>query len=364
MEVVNGSNLKKQYLGYGDGGQTSVSKDSPVGMGDVNNTYASGVGNSVGGTGTDWDNFFGGFKNSKEYSDLDQTYRKYSDNLDLDYFTSKENHNNMKKGDIDSLTRARDYQQGLLNDTNAQAQREAYIRKMQNEKSLPLLMASQGFNGGMSESAAGDLQRAYENARIKNDGELSRQTASLGQTYNTNVADANKYYANILAQLESAYLKDKRTAYMDFEQKTYDRGRTAYQDDVENKRYTAEQKRLADEAAESLRRWTEEQNMTKEQQAELNRQWQAQFDFDVSQAALANAPAPVSYGGGGGGYYAPASSAGGGSGSGGVSKNTVVNNSQSNNYKNSVEAMYNAQAKNAQANKSKPVTNSQWMIYK
>ncbi len=262
-EIRNNADLKKQYLGIGnlgDSGQVSVSKDNPVGMGDVNGTYPgnTGVGNGTPNitdapkvTSTNWEDFFGTYKNSNEYKGINDFYNKYITDLGSNYNKSVENHNNMKAGDIASLTQARDYQQGLLNNLNAEAQKAAYIQKRQNEKSLPLIMAAQGFTGGMTESAATELMSAYQNARIKNDGELSKNTAALGQTYNTNVSDANKYYASILSQLENAYNKDKMTANTDLENRIYDRGRTAYQDVI-----------------------------NAERQAELNRQWQSQFDRD------------------------------------------------------------------------------------
>ncbi|MDY5922450.1 MAG: hypothetical protein SPJ32_00200 [Oscillospiraceae bacterium] len=82
-----------------------------------------------------------------------------------------------------------------VNKVNSQADkalREAYINKMQTQRTLGQQMAAQGLNGGYSETTAAGVQNNYGNARNALETERSGQLNDLNITLQNNIAAARK----------------------------------------------------------------------------------------------------------------------------------------------------------------------------
>ena len=80
-----------------------------------------------------------------------------------------------------------------VNKVNSQADkalREAYINKMQTQRTMGQQMAAQGLNGGYSETTAAGLQNNYGNARNELETERGKQLNDLNITLQNNLAAA------------------------------------------------------------------------------------------------------------------------------------------------------------------------------
>ena len=80
-----------------------------------------------------------------------------------------------------------------VNKVNSQADkalREAYINKMQTQRTMGQQMAAQGLNGGYSETTAAGLQNNYGNARNALETERGKQLNDLNITLQNNLAAA------------------------------------------------------------------------------------------------------------------------------------------------------------------------------
>lgn len=79
-----------------------------------------------------------------------------------------------------------------VNGAADKALREAYINKMQTQRTLGQQMAAQGLNGGYSETTAAGVQNNYGNARNELETERSGQLNDLNITLQNNIAAARK----------------------------------------------------------------------------------------------------------------------------------------------------------------------------
>lgn len=77
-----------------------------------------------------------------------------------------------------------------VNDATDKALREAYINKMQTQRTMGQQMAAQGLNGGYSETTAAGLQNNYGNARNALETERGNQLNDLNITLQNNLAAA------------------------------------------------------------------------------------------------------------------------------------------------------------------------------
>lgn len=102
------------------------------------------------------------------------------------------------------------YEQNVnkVNSAADKALREAYINKMQTQRTLGQQMAAQGLNGGYSETTAAGLQNNYGNARNELETERSSQLNDLNMTYQKNLAAARNILDSGNAGDYSAYLSD------------------------------------------------------------------------------------------------------------------------------------------------------------
>lgn len=139
-----------------------------------------------------------------------------------------------------------------VNDATDKALREAYINKMQSQRTMGQQMAAQGLNGGYSETTAAGLQNNYGNARNELETERGSQLNDLGITYQNNMAalqnilsqgvagDTSNYYTNL-----AALIANNPTAMLSMEQNGAENtGTTNYNkllEELMNQGYTAAQ---------------------------------------------------------------------------------------------------------------------------
>lgn len=139
-----------------------------------------------------------------------------------------------------------------VNGAADKALREAYINKMQSQRTMGQQMAAQGLNGGYSETTAAGLQNNYGNARNALETERTSQLNDLGVTYQNNMAalqnilsqgvagDTSNYYTNL-----AALIANNPTAMLSLEQNGAENtGTTNYNkllEELMNQGYTAAQ---------------------------------------------------------------------------------------------------------------------------
>lgn len=86
-----------------------------------------------------------------------------------------------------------------VNDAADKALREAYINKMQSQRTMSQQMAAQGLNGGYSETTAAGMLNNYGNARNELETERSSQLNDLNITLQNNIAAARNILQNGVA---------------------------------------------------------------------------------------------------------------------------------------------------------------------
>ena len=138
-----------------------------------------------------------------------------------------------------------------VNGAADKALREAYINKMQSQRTMGQQMAAQGLNGGYSETTAAGLQNNYGNARNELETERGSQLNDLNITLQNNLAaarnilnegtakDMSQYYTNL-----AALVAQNPTAVLSMEQNGPAENTTNYNkllQELLQQGYTAEQ---------------------------------------------------------------------------------------------------------------------------
>lgn len=95
-----------------------------------------------------------------------------------------------------------------VNDATNKALREAYVNKMQSQRTMGQQLAAQGLNGGYSETTAAGLQNNYGNARSALETERTSQLNDLNMTLQNNLASARKILDSGNAGDYKEYLTD------------------------------------------------------------------------------------------------------------------------------------------------------------
>lgn len=95
-----------------------------------------------------------------------------------------------------------------VNDATDKALREAYVNKMQSQRTMSQQLAAQGLNGGYSETTAAGLQNNYGNARNELETERTSQLNDLNMTLQNNLASARKILDSGNAGDYKEYLTD------------------------------------------------------------------------------------------------------------------------------------------------------------
>ena len=82
------------------------------------------------------------------------------------------------------------------------ALREAYITRMQSQRTVPAMLRQQGINGGASETTLANINRTYQQARNAANDSYGQNKTSLENTYNTNLATLRGNYADRLNDIQ------------------------------------------------------------------------------------------------------------------------------------------------------------------
>jgi hypothetical protein len=86
-----------------------------------------------------------------------------------------------------------------LNASAERALQEAYISRMMNERNVRQQLNAQGLNGGASESVLASVYNDYGNSRNNINTSMLDNLRGLEQTYNSNLANAQKNYNDAIS---------------------------------------------------------------------------------------------------------------------------------------------------------------------
>lgn len=123
----------------------------------------------------------------------------------------------IKQGRIDAANRVYNTGVNNLNNATADAQRQAYIKRMQDEKAMPQQLQAMGISGGATESTLAGIKTAYgnnraeiEKARLNELGQLEQEklnaiAAAEADMANAEIA-ANRDYTNGLIQSYASFI--------------------------------------------------------------------------------------------------------------------------------------------------------------
>lgn len=98
---------------------------------------------------------------------------------------------------------------GSINQGSEDALRQAYILNLQNQRSMPQMMAAQGYTGGASESANLQLQAAYESAA----NQIAREKQNALNSLDADIANVKASGDISLADLAGEYSQRTLDAY-------------------------------------------------------------------------------------------------------------------------------------------------------
>ena len=101
---------------------------------------------------------------------------------------------------LKSLLDAYNFGSGQVNNTADRSLQEAYLTRMQNQRTLPQLLSAQGITGGLTETTNANLLNSYGNNRNNIETDRADNLASLLNTYQTNKAQAEQDYNTKLAE--------------------------------------------------------------------------------------------------------------------------------------------------------------------
>jgi hypothetical protein len=109
---------------------------------------------------------------------------------------------------------AREMNIGSLGQASSEALRQAYIRKMQEERALPEQLQALGISGGAAESTAAGIQSAYGQNVSNIERQRLQELADIEKAYSQNQANIGRDYSQtMMSQYASAlpqYLQQQR----------------------------------------------------------------------------------------------------------------------------------------------------------
>lgn len=101
-----------------------------------------------------------------------------------------------------------------LNNSVADAQRQAYVNQQKALKNLPQTMAAAGYTGGVTETNAANISNEYQNALTDLERAKAQELARLQANRANGIAESNAQYdiqmANMLQQAEQAQIAQQR----------------------------------------------------------------------------------------------------------------------------------------------------------
>ena len=101
-----------------------------------------------------------------------------------------------------------------LNNSVADAQRQAYVNQQKALKNLPQTMAAAGYTGGVTETNAANISNEYQNALTDLERAKAQELARLQANRANGIAESNAQYdiqmANMLQQAQQAQIAQQR----------------------------------------------------------------------------------------------------------------------------------------------------------
>lgn len=101
-----------------------------------------------------------------------------------------------------------------LNNSVADAQRQAYVNQQRALKNLPQTMAAAGYTGGVTETNAANISNEYQNALTDLERAKAQELARLQANRANGIAESNAQYdiqmANMLQQAQQAQIAQQR----------------------------------------------------------------------------------------------------------------------------------------------------------
>ena len=212
----------------------------------------------------DWDTIY-----KQKWQELSGGYKKREDSL-----------NAAKDAELGQLNAVLNANKSDLASRRDESMREAYISQMNAYKDLPETLKKSGISGGITETAAADILRTYQNSRNSANSLFSDGVVQLNSEYDRNKSQIDSRYLNLFNELEDAKKND-----------VWEQTKFAYNAAVEEQKRLEEQEKarqaqLAAQAAalEEKRRWEAEQALARAKQEELIRQFNEQMAFKQQQA--------------------------------------------------------------------------------
>lgn len=241
----------------------------------------------------DWDTIY-----KQKWQELSGGYKKREDAL-----------NAAKISELNQLNSILSQNKGELESRRDDSMREAYISQMNAYRELPETLKKSGLGGGVTESAASDILRNYQNSRNSANSIFSDGVSRLNAEFGKNKSSIDARYLNLFNELEDAKNKDvweqtkfaynaaleeqkrleerqkARNAQIAERQKARQAQIAAQAAAVEEKRrWEAEQTQAQAAAIEEKRRWEAAQAASQAKQDELIRQFNEQMAFKQQQA--------------------------------------------------------------------------------
>jgi hypothetical protein len=136
-----------------------------------------------------------------------------------------------------------------LGDTRDQSLRNAYISYETAKRSLPETMRLQGINGGMTESTASELSRAYARGQSTANTQYSKDYGSLNDSYNNNLLGINARQTEALGNLDVNRRNEAYTIANALEQTRQQEEARRLQQQYQEQQAALERERLAQEKA-------------------------------------------------------------------------------------------------------------------
>lgn len=116
------------------------------------------------------------------------------------YDKSKQAYEANRDAALKSLLDAYNFGSGQVNDTADRSLQEAYLTRMQNQRTLPQMLSAQGITGGLSETTNANLLNSYGNNRNNIEVDRADNLASLLNTYQTGKAQTEQDFNTKLAE--------------------------------------------------------------------------------------------------------------------------------------------------------------------
>lgn len=128
------------------------------------------------------------------------TYRGEDDDVGNDVYSMQVDAlQTAMKNNRNALQAAYNESEQTLNDSIAEAQRQAYVNQQRSIKAMPQMMAAAGYSGGVTESAAANIMNEYQNALNDLSRSKAQELARLQANLANGIAESDTQYQIQLA---------------------------------------------------------------------------------------------------------------------------------------------------------------------